>query len=636
MKVGNLIVSVAFVCLICTFLSTPVIAKQNTIIDGQACNMSPSKSVPGQLNYQGYLADAADSAAVTATLEMTFRLFDSETKGAELWSETHAMVEVSEGLFQVLLGSVTSFPTNLFDGSLLWLQTEVGTEILVPRKPLVSAAYSQMAEMADHASTADWATDAQNAVHADTADHCPGVSAWTVSGDDVYRQTGKVGIGTTSPLTELDVDGSVNAATYYGDGSNLTGISGTADNDWTISAPDIYSALAGKVGIGVTHPTTKLEVDGDVKATAYYGDGSNLTGISGTTDNDWSIAGDDIYHETGKVGIGTSSPTVALDVRGQANIGLGAQSLHINDDGQFYDIDDPVTINDCLAVLSSSPSYFASGYLGIGTASPSKNLQIKGSETTVAIVDTGAGATNIFMVASGHDTWQLRTGSVGFSIKDMTTAIDYLTVKMDGKVGIGTTSPSQVLHVAGHGLIEGPDGFDTVGEQATLFLGDTGKYLRSTFGGSTTLNSNDPILLRTIGDANLLYLTSSGRVGIGTTSPSEKLEVAGSVEVNNDLIVSGAYKGTIGPNNGAPFPRPAFDSGWQTIDAGVGLGIIHDVGGDIDDYVIDMQINGGTSNRYLTSDAIYWDSLTATGMSVTRVPGDLTVSTVRIRIWVYN
>jgi hypothetical protein len=97
-----------------------------------------SKFVPDQLNYQGYLVDAADSTVITAILEMTFRLFDSETKGTELWSETHSMVEVDNGLFQVMLGSQTAFPVGLFDGSQLWLQTEVGTEVLTPRKRLVS------------------------------------------------------------------------------------------------------------------------------------------------------------------------------------------------------------------------------------------------------------------------------------------------------------------------------------------------------------------------------------------------------------------------------------------------------------------------------------------------------------------
>ena len=122
-----------------------VTTQETIILKDQNDARAPSKSVPAQLNYQGYLADAADSSAITATVEMTFRLFDSETKGAELWSETHPAVEVHGGLFQVLLGSVMAFPEGLFDGSPLWLQTEVGTEILSPRKPLVSVAYSRTA-----------------------------------------------------------------------------------------------------------------------------------------------------------------------------------------------------------------------------------------------------------------------------------------------------------------------------------------------------------------------------------------------------------------------------------------------------------------------------------------------------------
>jgi hypothetical protein len=164
MKGRDLAISVTLTVLACVLLSADHVmaAKKTTHIDGRDHSLDFSESVPGQLNYQGFLVDAIDSSAVTADLEMTFRLYDSETKGVELWSETHATVDINNGLFNVLLGSVTPFPVNLFDGSQLWLQTEVGPEILAPRKPLLSMAYSQRADDADHAAAAEMAGDADH------------------------------------------------------------------------------------------------------------------------------------------------------------------------------------------------------------------------------------------------------------------------------------------------------------------------------------------------------------------------------------------------------------------------------------------------------------------------------------------
>jgi len=316
-------VTVAICCLI-SAIPAAAVEKTEQLTD-QARLKDLSKSVPGQLNYQGSLADAADSSAVTSTLEMTFRLFDSETKGAELWAETHSAVEVNEGVFQILLGSVTSFPLNLFDGNPLWLQTEVGTEILLPRKQLVSTAYSQRSGEADHATSAEWATDAQHAVHADTADYGISGGGWTVDGDNVYRMMGKVGIGTTSPLTELDVSGSVNAAMYYGNGSNLTGISGTPDGDWTISGNDQYSGVSGNVGIGTASPTKKLHVVGSSGNYGYLG--SSDYGVLGYH----SVSGS--YGYLGSIGYG---------IYGWSDNSDGVRGHSMHDDG-VYGLSDAAT-----------------------------------------------------------------------------------------------------------------------------------------------------------------------------------------------------------------------------------------------------------------------------------------------------
>ena len=330
---------------------------------------SPSKSVPALLNYQGYLA-MADSGAVNESLEMTFRLFDSETKGAELWAETHPSVEVQSGLFQALLGSVTAFPSGLFDGSELWLQTEVGTEVLSPRKPMVSVAYSRMAEEADHATTADqaynaaeaqhadssdWANRAGHAVHADTAAYSPSTNPWTVSGDDVYRATGKVGIGTTTPSQPLDVDGAVNATTFYGDGSNLTGISGTTDNDWTISGEDVYH-IAGKVGIGTADADSanRLHVVQDC-------DGPNHAAIYAHAYRSTSPSFGSMYGIFGSVD--------AADVGGAGVCGYATSTEGY---AEIFGVTGATDVSDGYGVYGQNAHSGNFGYLGGGLETPSK------------------------------------------------------------------------------------------------------------------------------------------------------------------------------------------------------------------------------------------------------------------------
>jgi hypothetical protein len=120
-------------------------------------------SVPHLINYQGYLTDNAGNP-IDGTLQMTFSIWDAASGGTQLWSETQASVAVINGLFNVLLGSVNPIPPSIFDGTPLWLQTQVGTEVLSPRKAIVSVAH------AFRASAADAADYAEEAGHADTTD----------------------------------------------------------------------------------------------------------------------------------------------------------------------------------------------------------------------------------------------------------------------------------------------------------------------------------------------------------------------------------------------------------------------------------------------------------------------------------
>ena len=80
------------------------------------------KGVPHEISYQGWLGTADDTTGVTGTFTMVFRLYDAETGGSNLWSETHE-VRVNHGVFTVILGSSNPIPAEIFTGDALWLET---------------------------------------------------------------------------------------------------------------------------------------------------------------------------------------------------------------------------------------------------------------------------------------------------------------------------------------------------------------------------------------------------------------------------------------------------------------------------------------------------------------------------------
>lgn len=108
-----------------------------------------------------------------------------------------------------------------------------------------------------------------------------------------------------------------------------SGGGGGGDTDWVISGSDVYRT-SGNVGIGTAEATQKLDVNGKIRmrnqtvstdandtvATKGYVD-SAIAGVGGGSDTDWAISGSNIYRASGNVGIGTTGATQKLDVNGK-------------------------------------------------------------------------------------------------------------------------------------------------------------------------------------------------------------------------------------------------------------------------------------------------------------------------------
>ena len=110
----------------------------------------PCWAVPQLVNYQGYMT-ATDGTPLDSTVTVTFAIYDAESDGTVQWTETHFSVNVSDGLFHVLLGSVTTLP-DLFNAD-RWLGIVVGDDAeMTPRQKVVSVAHAYRVGTVDGAS----------------------------------------------------------------------------------------------------------------------------------------------------------------------------------------------------------------------------------------------------------------------------------------------------------------------------------------------------------------------------------------------------------------------------------------------------------------------------------------------------
>lgn len=105
--------------------------------------------VPQILSYQGKLTDSSGLPVADGIHTLTFAVYSAETRGSLLWIENGRKVQVSGGLFSVLLGEVEPLPAGGFPSD-AWLETRVGTTAVTPRVRLASVPSALRAHTAEN------------------------------------------------------------------------------------------------------------------------------------------------------------------------------------------------------------------------------------------------------------------------------------------------------------------------------------------------------------------------------------------------------------------------------------------------------------------------------------------------------
>ncbi len=103
--------------------------------------------VPEKMNYQVMLTNDSDEPLADQAVTLVFRIYNSDIGGVMLWNETHPTATNSIGVVSVVLGETT--PLGEYFNLPLWLEIEVDSETLTPRRELVSAPYALQASNSD-------------------------------------------------------------------------------------------------------------------------------------------------------------------------------------------------------------------------------------------------------------------------------------------------------------------------------------------------------------------------------------------------------------------------------------------------------------------------------------------------------
>lgn len=368
-----------------------------------------------------------------------------------------------------------------------------------------------------------------------------------------YFNGGNVGIGTSTPDVKLQVMGDIKIGQPNVSGGSAGRLSIQGSSNVTALSvgtgqvgSDLFAIVPGSPSVYSTQLKT-LSTVGGLSLTNNINSGIYIP-------NSGDVG-------SGNVGIGTSTPRAKLDVMGgimqiggtqfQITNLWGSSGFQIIGGDGAPNYIGTMGINEPLLIRTNSLERMridASGNIGIGTTTPISILHVVGTSTitgnlnvtgniTGTFTGTNSGATLASSVLGATFGSSFQNGT-NYRFNDATNTALLMIDAGNGRIGVGTASPSYKFEIAGAAGTGGVARIGSIdyGTAQVLSIAPGTVYFDApgTVGGRMTI------------------LGSNGNVGVGTAAPGYKLDVAGGIvrqsgylvadAATNNLLVNGDFE----------------------------------------------------------------------------------------------